>query len=211
MRRAFIRSDFVTWVRVNKEMHSNVLLTLFIHPVDIMPLPRTMPPSPGRTRCKLPVLVSASNLPKVIVLDEEVKRAVNTSLERFHCSKQRGILFQINVYTNWMFTFAHFSYDLNVLLSSEMEFPSSLLSTERAYIHRLVETWGYMSKSKGYEYCFMFLLVLSRDAPNFRPNLWPKTHFSVFGRNAFITETSRPKQKFVMTQPKSAASTRLSG
>ena len=88
-----------------------------------------------------------------------------------------------------MFTFAHFSYDLNVLLSSEMEFPSSLLSTERAYIHRLVETWGYMSKSKGYEYCFMFLLVLSRDAPNFRPNLWPKTHFSVFGRNAFITET----------------------
>ncbi|XP_030220358.1 3'-5' RNA helicase YTHDC2 isoform X2 [Gadus morhua] len=85
-----------------------------------MPLPRTMPPSPGRTRCKLPVLVSASNLPKVIVLDEEVKRAVNTSLERFHCSKQR-----------------------------EMEFPSSLLSTERAYIHRLVETWGYMSKSKG--------------------------------------------------------------
>uniref|UniRef100_A0A8C5F3G2 RNA helicase n=1 Tax=Gadus morhua TaxID=8049 RepID=A0A8C5F3G2_GADMO len=65
-------------------------------------------------------VVYVRNLPKVIVLDEEVKRAVNTSLERFHCSKQR-----------------------------EMEFPSSLLSTERAYIHRLVETWGYMSKSKG--------------------------------------------------------------
>ncbi|CAL8280780.1 unnamed protein product [Lota lota] len=85
-----------------------------------MPLPRIMPPQPVKTRCKLPVLVSASNLPKDIDLDEEVKMAVHISLKRFHHSKQR-----------------------------EMEFPSSLSSTERAYIHRLVESWGYMSKSKG--------------------------------------------------------------
>ena len=58
--------------------------------------------------------------------------------------------------------------------------------------------------------------VVLRDAPNFRPpkisgRKWPKSAFSVFGQNTFITETTRPKQKFVMTQTKSAASTRLSG
>ena len=58
------------------------------------------------------------------------------------------------------------------------------------------------------------LYTNTRDAPNFRP---PKI-FSrkmakkrIFGQNTFITETTRPKQKFVMTQTKSAASTRLSG
>ena len=58
--------------------------------------------------------------------------------------------------------------------------------------------------------------VSIRDAPNFRPTKffgreWPKSTFSVFGRNTFITETTLPKQKFVMTQAKSAAGTRLSG
>ena len=36
------------------------------------------------------------------------------------------------------------------LLWSELEFPSSLASTERAYIHRLCQGLGLKSKSKGY-------------------------------------------------------------
>uniref|UniRef100_A0A671VM71 RNA helicase n=1 Tax=Sparus aurata TaxID=8175 RepID=A0A671VM71_SPAAU len=53
-------------------------------------------------------------------LDEEVKIAVNLSLERFRYSDQK-----------------------------EMEFPSSLSSTERAFIHRMAQSLGYISKSKG--------------------------------------------------------------
>ena len=47
--------------------------------------------------------------------------------------------------------------------------------------------------------------------PKFFGRKWPKSTFSVFGQNTFITETTKPKQKFVMTQTKSAASTGLSG
>ncbi|XP_022600321.1 probable ATP-dependent RNA helicase YTHDC2 isoform X1 [Seriola dumerili] len=57
---------------------------------------------------------------KEIHIDEEVKIAVNLSLERFRYSDQR-----------------------------EMEFPSSLSSTERAFIHRMAQSLGYISKSKG--------------------------------------------------------------
>ncbi|XP_072310125.1 3'-5' RNA helicase YTHDC2 isoform X2 [Eucyclogobius newberryi] len=57
---------------------------------------------------------------KEIHIDEEVKISVNLSLERFRYSDQK-----------------------------EMEFPSSLSSTERAFIHRIALSLGYISKSKG--------------------------------------------------------------
>uniref|UniRef100_A0A671FHS6 RNA helicase n=1 Tax=Rhinolophus ferrumequinum TaxID=59479 RepID=A0A671FHS6_RHIFE len=57
---------------------------------------------------------------KDIRIDEEVKIAVNIALERFRYGDQR-----------------------------EMEFPSSLTSTERAFIHRLSQSLGLVSKSKG--------------------------------------------------------------
>ncbi|CAL9682575.1 unnamed protein product [Knipowitschia caucasica] len=57
---------------------------------------------------------------KEIHIDEEVKISVNLSLERFRYSDQK-----------------------------EMEFPSSLTSTERAFIHRIALSLGYISKSKG--------------------------------------------------------------
>ncbi|CAB1332793.1 unnamed protein product, partial [Coregonus sp. 'balchen'] len=57
---------------------------------------------------------------KDIRIDEEVKIAVNISLERFQYSEQK-----------------------------EMEFPSSLSSTERAFIHRFAQSLGYISKSRG--------------------------------------------------------------
>ncbi|XP_040915601.1 3'-5' RNA helicase YTHDC2 isoform X2 [Toxotes jaculatrix] len=63
---------------------------------------------------------SSSRGLKEIHIDEEVKIAVNLSLERFLYSDQR-----------------------------EMEFPSSLTSTERAFIHRMAQSLGYISKSKG--------------------------------------------------------------
>nr|XP_033784979.1 3'-5' RNA helicase YTHDC2 isoform X2 [Geotrypetes seraphini] len=57
---------------------------------------------------------------KDIRIDEEVKIAVNIALERFRYSDQK-----------------------------ETEFPSSLTSTERAFIHRLCQSLGLISKSKG--------------------------------------------------------------
>ncbi|XP_041811123.1 3'-5' RNA helicase YTHDC2-like [Chelmon rostratus] len=63
---------------------------------------------------------SISNRLNEIHIDEEVKIAVNLSVERFHYSDEK-----------------------------EMEFPSSLTSTERAFIHRMAQSLGYISKSKG--------------------------------------------------------------
>ncbi|KAM3599571.1 uncharacterized protein V6R79_008146 [Siganus canaliculatus] len=63
---------------------------------------------------------SISNGLREIHIDEEVKIAINLSLERFRYSEQK-----------------------------EMDFPSSLSSTERAFIHRLAQSLGYISKSKG--------------------------------------------------------------
>uniref|UniRef100_A0A8C5N2A5 3'-5' RNA helicase YTHDC2 n=1 Tax=Leptobrachium leishanense TaxID=445787 RepID=A0A8C5N2A5_9ANUR len=57
---------------------------------------------------------------KDIRIDEEVKIAVNIALERFCYSDQK-----------------------------ETEFPSSLTSTERAFIHRLAQSLGLVSKSRG--------------------------------------------------------------
>ncbi|XP_075035779.1 3'-5' RNA helicase YTHDC2 isoform X2 [Mixophyes fleayi] len=57
---------------------------------------------------------------KDIRIDEEVKIAVNIALDRFRFSDQK-----------------------------EMEFPSSLTSTERAFIHRFAQSLGLISKSKG--------------------------------------------------------------
>ncbi|XP_047426501.1 3'-5' RNA helicase YTHDC2 isoform X2 [Mugil cephalus] len=70
---------------------------------------------------------------KEIHIDEEVKIAVNNSLDRFRYSDQR-----------------------------EMEFPSSLSSTERAFIHRLAQSLGYISKSKG-KGTNRFLTVRKKD------------------------------------------------
>ncbi|XP_051523162.1 3'-5' RNA helicase YTHDC2 isoform X2 [Myxocyprinus asiaticus] len=57
---------------------------------------------------------------KDIRIDEEVKIAVNISLERFQYSDEK-----------------------------ELDFPSSLTSSERAFIHRLAQSLGYISKSRG--------------------------------------------------------------
>ncbi|XP_063065850.1 3'-5' RNA helicase YTHDC2 [Engraulis encrasicolus] len=57
---------------------------------------------------------------KDIRVDEEVKIAVHIALEKFQYSEQK-----------------------------EMEFPSSLTSTERAFIHRFAQSLGYISKSRG--------------------------------------------------------------
>ena len=79
--------------------------------------------------------------------------------------------------------------------------------------------WGNLQNRQCIKYLFSPLyhtIYIIRDAPNLRPTKifgrkWPKSAFSVFGRNNFVTETTRPKQNYVMTQTKSAASTRLSG
>ncbi|CAF91169.1 unnamed protein product, partial [Tetraodon nigroviridis] len=55
-----------------------------------------------------------------IHIDEEVKIALTLSLERFCYSDQKV-----------------------------MEFPSSLSSNERAFLHRMAQSLGYISKSKG--------------------------------------------------------------
>uniref|UniRef100_A0A8B9MQP3 R3H domain-containing protein n=1 Tax=Accipiter nisus TaxID=211598 RepID=A0A8B9MQP3_9AVES len=57
---------------------------------------------------------------KDIRVDEEVEIAVNLALERFRYGEEK-----------------------------EMEFPSSFTSTERAFVHRLCQSLGLVSKSKG--------------------------------------------------------------
>ncbi|XP_073697034.1 3'-5' RNA helicase YTHDC2-like isoform X1 [Garra rufa] len=57
---------------------------------------------------------------KDIRIDEEVKIAVNIALERFRYSDDK-----------------------------ELDFPSSLTNSERAFIHRLAQSLGYVSKSRG--------------------------------------------------------------
>ena len=46
---------------------------------------------------------------------------------------------------------------------TELEFPSSLTSTERAYIHRLIATYGLASKSKG-KGASRFLTIYKKDS-----------------------------------------------
>ncbi|XP_044131856.1 3'-5' RNA helicase YTHDC2 [Bufo gargarizans] len=82
--------------------------------------PSSMSPSPSTTmKPGTPKSRKAKGL-KDIRIDEEVKIAVNIALDRFRYSDQK-----------------------------EMEFPSSLTSTERAFIHRLAQSLGLISKSKG--------------------------------------------------------------
>ncbi|KAI4886479.1 hypothetical protein NFI96_011911 [Prochilodus magdalenae] len=70
---------------------------------------------------------------KDIRIDEEVKIAVNLALQRFQFSEEK-----------------------------EMEFPSSLTSTERAFIHRLAQSLGYISKSRG-KGLHRFLTISKKD------------------------------------------------
>eukprot|EP00064_Thunnus_orientalis_P018288 superscaffoldBa00004166_g18384 len=85
----------------------------------IMSNASTASQKPARSQSTTP-RASISNGLKEIHIDEEVKIAVNLSLEKFRYSDQK-----------------------------EMEFPSSLSSTERAFIHRMAQSLGYISKSKG--------------------------------------------------------------
>ncbi|XP_054613381.1 3'-5' RNA helicase YTHDC2 [Dunckerocampus dactyliophorus] len=84
-----------------------------------MPNSRAASQTPGKMREK-PQKSSITSRFKEIHISEEVKISINLALERFRFSEQK-----------------------------EMEFPSSLTSTERAFIHRTAQTLGYISKSKG--------------------------------------------------------------
>ncbi|XP_061703653.1 3'-5' RNA helicase YTHDC2 isoform X2 [Syngnathoides biaculeatus] len=82
-----------------------------------MPYSRTTTQNPAKSRKKVS---STTSRFKDIQISEEVKIAINLSLERFHYSDEK-----------------------------EMEFPSSLFSNERAFIHHTSRALGYISKSKG--------------------------------------------------------------
>ncbi|RVE55546.1 hypothetical protein OJAV_G00235200 [Oryzias javanicus] len=77
-----------------------------------------------------------------IYIDEEVKNAINISLERFYFSEEK-----------------------------EIEFPSSLSPAERSYVHQLAQTLGYISRNKGKEPNCL-LIVRKRDVfKKFQPKL----------------------------------------
>ncbi|KAF7648265.1 hypothetical protein LDENG_00159620 [Lucifuga dentata] len=82
---------------------------------------------------RAPSGVSSSKGLKNICIDEEVKIAMNLSLERFRYSD-----------------------------SKEMEFPASFTNTERAFVHRLAQSLGYISKSKG-KGSSRFLTIRKKD------------------------------------------------
>ncbi|XP_069818801.1 3'-5' RNA helicase YTHDC2 isoform X3 [Dendropsophus ebraccatus] len=85
-----------------------------------MSRPNSMSPSPSIVLKPKALKCGKAKGLKDIRIDEEVKIAVNIALDRFRYSDQK-----------------------------ETEFPSSLTSTERAYIHRLAQSLGLISKSKG--------------------------------------------------------------
>ncbi|TNN53113.1 putative ATP-dependent RNA helicase YTHDC2 [Liparis tanakae] len=116
---------------------------------------------------------SASKGFKDIHIDEEVKISMNLSLERFHYSDQRGK----STLTSAIHLFVH---EVRELISSpyvpllggaEMEFPSSLSSTERAFIHRMAQSLGYISKSKGKGPTRFLTIKKKSGADKPRPNM----------------------------------------
>ncbi|XP_042338332.1 3'-5' RNA helicase YTHDC2-like, partial [Plectropomus leopardus] len=74
---------------------------------------------PSKSR-SAPPLSSISSRLEGIHIDEEVKIAVSLCLERFSYSDE-----------------------------NEVEFPSSFTRTERAFVHQMARSLGYISKSKG--------------------------------------------------------------
>ncbi|KAM6985128.1 LOW QUALITY PROTEIN: 3'-5' RNA helicase YTHDC2 [Aplochiton taeniatus] len=98
-----------------------------------MSRPNTGSPKPGKAQSKQSAGGPRGKGLKDIRIDEEVKIAVNISLDRFLYSEQK-----------------------------EMDFPSSLTSTERAFIHRLAQSLGYISKSRG-KGSTRFLTIRKKD------------------------------------------------
>lgn len=87
---------------------------------------------------------------KDIRIDEEVKIAVNLAFERFQYSDQKGT-WKVELSLFFIITLCHLPYCVTLpFLTAEMEFPSSFSSTERAFVHRLAQSLGYISKSRGY-------------------------------------------------------------
>ncbi|MGH0190282.1 UNVERIFIED_CONTAM: hypothetical protein FKN15_044184 [Acipenser sinensis] len=97
-----------------------------------MSRPSSVSPRPGMSQSSQSGSSRARGL-KDIRIDEEVKIAVNIALYRFQYTDQK-----------------------------EMEFPSSLTSTERAFIHRLAQSLGLISKSRG-KGTTRFLTVKKKD------------------------------------------------
>lgn len=96
-----------------------------------------------------------------ICVTEEVKIAIDRALDQFERAspdKYPGMnchhfsLAAVSLYPN--------SKSDSIIYVAELEFPSSLTATERAYIHRLAATHNLKSKSKGFV-CFHFLLPLT--------------------------------------------------
>ncbi|XP_041816133.1 3'-5' RNA helicase YTHDC2-like isoform X2 [Chelmon rostratus] len=114
-----------------------------------------------------------SNRLKEIHIDEEVKIAVNLSVERFHYSDEK-----------------------------EMEFPPSLTSTERAFIHRMAQSLGYISKSKG-KGPNRFLTIRKKDGldkPQ-TPMLLSPSHNSLYFIHSLLQRFPISKKERMDLQP----------
>ncbi|XP_061655818.1 3'-5' RNA helicase YTHDC2 isoform X1 [Phyllopteryx taeniolatus] len=107
-----------------------------------MPNFRTTSQNPAKTRKKQQ---SSTSCFKDIHISEEVKIAINLSLERFRYSDEK-----------------------------ELEFPSSLFSNERAFIHRMAQALGYISKSKG-KGSNRFLTIRKKNCLDTRQSIMPLT------------------------------------
>uniref|UniRef100_A0AAQ5ZBL0 RNA helicase n=1 Tax=Amphiprion ocellaris TaxID=80972 RepID=A0AAQ5ZBL0_AMPOC len=110
---------------------------------------------------------------KEIHIDEEVKIAVNLSLEGFRYSDQK-----------------------------EMTFPSSLTSTERAFIHRMAQSLGYISKSKG-KGQDRFLTIRKKDGSDKPHLIIPLTlsHHSVYLIRCLLQRFPISKRERTDVQP----------
>uniref|UniRef100_UPI003AAAF468 3'-5' RNA helicase YTHDC2 isoform X2 n=1 Tax=Centroberyx gerrardi TaxID=166262 RepID=UPI003AAAF468 len=117
--------------------------------------------------------VSISKGLKDICIDEEVKIGVTLSLERFQYSEQK-----------------------------EMEFPSSLSSTERAFIHRMAQSLGYISKSRG-KGSSRFLTIRKKDGSEKPRPAMPLTlsHNSVYAMRSLLQKVPVTNKERADLQP----------
>ncbi|CAG5867080.1 unnamed protein product [Menidia menidia] len=116
-----------------------------------------------------------------IHIDEEVKIAVNLSLERFRYSDQK-----------------------------EIEFPASFSSTERAFVHRMAQSLGYISKSKG-KGPSRYLTVRKKDVadkphPNISLTLSPSSQYFI---RSLVQRFPTSKKERTDMQPSSKSSSSL--
>lgn len=87
-----------------------------------------------------------------VCIGEEVRISLHLAIERFRRNEEQKGIQSSSTHTCCLYIcLYHSTFEIHVLqfYLLELEFPSSLTATERAYVHRYCDTVGLKHKSKG--------------------------------------------------------------